>query len=108
MSAPFQFTPQTTEDLDEIWSFIAQDSVDAANRVEAEIATCHRLARYPLIETSDRDEALRHYSPASKILDRYEIPKLRHLIQARNGSLAVVAVLHGKRDLGEILDDRLK
>lgn len=50
MSASFQFTPQATEDLDEIWWFMAQDSVEAANRVEAEVvATCHRLARYPLI-----------------------------------------------------------
>jgi plasmid stabilization system protein ParE len=37
MSAPFQFTPQATEDLDTIWWFIAEDSRDAADRVEIEI-----------------------------------------------------------------------
>ena len=37
MNAPFQFTPQATEDLDGIWSFIAADSEEAADRVEAEI-----------------------------------------------------------------------
>jgi plasmid stabilization system protein ParE len=31
MSAPFQFTPQATEDLDTIWWFIAEDNRDAAD-----------------------------------------------------------------------------
>ena len=44
MSAPFQLTPQATEDLDGIWWFIANENRDAADRVEAEIVTtCHRL-----------------------------------------------------------------
>jgi hypothetical protein len=30
MNAPFQFTPQATEDLDAIWWFIAKDNRDAA------------------------------------------------------------------------------
>jgi plasmid stabilization system protein ParE len=48
MSAPFQFTPQATEDLDTIWWFIAEDNRDAADRVELEIvATCRRLAKHP-------------------------------------------------------------
>ena len=46
MSAPFQLTPQATEDLDGIWWFIEEDSGEAANRLEMEIiATCRRLAR---------------------------------------------------------------
>lgn len=48
MNAPFQFTPQATEDLDGIWWFIAEDNRDAAGRVEMEIvATCRRLAKHP-------------------------------------------------------------
>jgi len=43
MSAPFQLTPQATEDLDGIWWFIAQKSMESADRVEKEIiATCRR------------------------------------------------------------------
>jgi plasmid stabilization system protein ParE len=43
-----QLTPQAVEDLDEIWWFIANDSRDAADRVEREIlATCHWLAQHP-------------------------------------------------------------
>ncbi|MGD0007927.1 MAG: type II toxin-antitoxin system RelE/ParE family toxin [Terriglobia bacterium] len=46
MSAPFQLTPQATEDLDGIWCLIEEDSGEAANRLEMEIiATCRRLAR---------------------------------------------------------------
>ena len=49
MNAPFELTPQAAEDLDAIWWFIADDSRDAANRVEAEIVgSCRRLAKYPL------------------------------------------------------------
>ncbi len=33
----YQFTPQATDDLFEIWSYIAGDNLDAANRVEEAI-----------------------------------------------------------------------
>ena len=33
----YQFTPQALDDLFEIWSFIASDDLDAANRVEKAI-----------------------------------------------------------------------
>ena len=50
MSAPFQLTPQATEDLDGIWWLILKDNTEAANRVETEIiAACRRLAGFPLI-----------------------------------------------------------
>jgi plasmid stabilization system protein ParE len=56
MSAPFQLTPQATEDLDVIWWFIEADSGQAADHVEAEIiASCHRLAEYPLMGHKRRD-----------------------------------------------------
>jgi plasmid stabilization system protein ParE len=56
MNAPFQFTPQATEDLDAIWWFIAKDNRDAADRVEMEIiATCRRLAKHPLMGTRRQD-----------------------------------------------------
>jgi plasmid stabilization system protein ParE len=45
MSALFRLTPQAIEDLDSIWWFIAADSIEGANRVEAAIfASCRRLA----------------------------------------------------------------
>ncbi|MBZ5593497.1 MAG: type II toxin-antitoxin system RelE/ParE family toxin [Acidobacteriia bacterium] len=43
----FVFHPEALADLDEIWEFIAQDKIDAADRVIAEIfdAVC-ALARF--------------------------------------------------------------
>jgi plasmid stabilization system protein ParE len=56
MNAPFQFTPQATEDLDAIWWFIAEHNREAAGRVELEIlATCRRLAKHPLMGTKRQD-----------------------------------------------------
>ena len=48
MSAPFQFTPQATDDLDAIWWYIADHNRDATDRVDREVlANCRRLAKYP-------------------------------------------------------------
>jgi antitoxin ParD1/3/4/toxin ParE1/3/4 len=45
----YQFTPQAIDDLFEIWSYIAADSPDAANRVEEAIySACDFLAGAPL------------------------------------------------------------
>jgi len=38
VNAPFELTPQATEDLDAIWWFIAKDNPDAANRVERQLS----------------------------------------------------------------------
>jgi plasmid stabilization system protein ParE len=57
-NAPFQLTATASEDLDAIWWIIAEESRDAAERVEIEIlATCRRLARHPLMGTKRRDIA---------------------------------------------------
>ncbi|MGA2133074.1 MAG: type II toxin-antitoxin system RelE/ParE family toxin [Bryobacteraceae bacterium] len=50
MNAAVEITPRAIEDIDRIWSFIAADSPQAADRVEAAIvAACHLLAAHPLI-----------------------------------------------------------
>ena len=44
----YQFTPQAVEDLFEIWSHIAGDDLDAANRIEDAVhAACALLAETP-------------------------------------------------------------
>jgi plasmid stabilization system protein ParE len=56
MNAAFRLTAQAAEDLDAVWRFIAAHSRDAADRVESEIvATCRRLAKYPLVGNKRRD-----------------------------------------------------
>ena len=64
MNAPFQLTPQATEDLDAIWSFIADNNRRAADRVEMEIVgTCRRLAKTP-----DGNQAAGYNTAAGTVL----------------------------------------
>ena len=52
----FHLTPQATDDLDAIWSTIAEQNRNAAERVETEIlATCRRLAKHPRMGTRRQD-----------------------------------------------------
>ena len=56
MISGFELTPQAINDIDHIWNYIASDSPDAADRVEAEIVTtCRRLTKHPLIGTRRQD-----------------------------------------------------
>ena len=104
MSTLFQLTPQATEDLDAIWWFIEEDSGQAANQVESEIiATCRRLAKYPFIGHKRRD-----ITPLPVLF--WTLPKYPNYIivyRPESKPLQVIAILHGKQDLKEILRDRL-
>jgi plasmid stabilization system protein ParE len=69
-NAPFQLTPQASEDLDAIWWIIAEENRDAAERVEIEIlATCHRLARHP----PHGNQAAGYHDAAGAILDNHKV-----------------------------------
>jgi plasmid stabilization system protein ParE len=103
MSSIFQFTPQATEDLDAIWWFIAEDNREAANRVETEIvASCRRLARYPLMGSKRQDITslpVRFWTVA-------KFPNYVIVYRPETAPIQVIAVLHGKRDLKEALQSR--
>ncbi|MGD0225305.1 MAG: type II toxin-antitoxin system RelE/ParE family toxin [Terriglobia bacterium] len=103
MSAPFHLTPQATEDLDAIWWFIQKDSAEAADQVESEIiSTCRRLAGYPSIGHRRRD-----ITPLPVLF--WTIPKYPNYIivyRPQTKPLQVIAILHGSRNLKEILKDR--
>jgi len=103
MSAPFQFTQQAAKDLDEIWWFIAEDNRDAADRVEREIvATCRRLAKHPLMGIKRRD--------ITRLPVRFwtvtKFPNYVIVYRPEMSPLQVIAVLHGRRDLKEVLEGR--
>jgi plasmid stabilization system protein ParE len=103
MNAPFHFTLQATEDLDSIWWFIAEDNRDAADRVEIEIvATCRRLAKHPRMGTKRQDIT-------SLPVRFWTVPKFPNYVivyRPETVPLQVVAVLHGKRDLKKVLEER--
>jgi plasmid stabilization system protein ParE len=104
MTPRIQFTPQAAEDLDAIWRTVAENSQDAANRVESEIlATCHRLAKHPRIGTRRED-----ITPlAVRFWTVTKFPNYVIVFRPETSPLQVVAVLHGKRDLKEVLQVRL-
>lgn len=52
----YQFTPQAADDLADIWTFIARDSLDAADRVESVIfRACELIAGSPFAGSTRRD-----------------------------------------------------
>ena len=82
--------PGAYTDLDEIWEFIAQDNLDAADRVRDEIYEAIRA----LGSAPTRLQAARSYLPAPAV------PTVRNYLIAYapdERPLLVVAVLHGRR-----------
>ncbi len=103
MNALFQLTPQAIEDLDAIWWSIAEDNRDAAERVEMEIlATCRRLARHPRMGTKRQDVTM---LPV-RFWTITKFPNYVIVYRPETNPLQVVSVLHGKRNLKEILEER--
>lgn len=101
MNALFQFTTEAIEDLDNIWYFIAQESPQAADRVEAEvIATCRRIAEYPRIGHKRQD-----ITPLPvRFWTLLKYPNYVIVYRPDTLPLQVIAVLHGKRDSEEVLE----
>jgi toxin ParE1/3/4 len=89
----YAFHPEAFADLEEIWEYIAQDNIDAADRVLADIhSTLATLAASPRIG---------HRRP-----DLTERPLLFHVVRGEyliayapnEAPLWVVAVVHGHRN----------
>jgi toxin ParE1/3/4 len=82
-------------DLIDIWMYVAEQNVDAADRlIDAIGEVCNLLAREPLLgEVFDRTRpSLRRFSH-----DNYVIYYLTTM------PITVVRVLHGARDAGELV-----
>ncbi|MBZ5726056.1 MAG: type II toxin-antitoxin system RelE/ParE family toxin [Acidobacteriia bacterium] len=87
----YNFHPEASLDLDEIWEFIRADNLDAADRVIAEIlAAIRALAPFPDVGHKRPDLTSR---PLCFILVR------EHLIAYAPDEkpLWIVAVMHGRR-----------
>jgi plasmid stabilization system protein ParE len=102
MSTPFQLTPRALNDLSDIWEYIAEDNVSAANRVESAIlSACNSLARHPLIG-SKRTEI----TPLPvRFWTITRFPNYIIVYRSETKPLQVVAVLHGKRNLKALLEE---
>jgi plasmid stabilization system protein ParE len=99
----YALTPLAKADIFDIWCYIADDSEDAAERVEQAIYdACALVAQGPLRGHSRPDltsRSLRFWT-----LTRY--PNYTVVYRPETVPLQVVAVLHGKRNIQRILKQR--
>lgn len=95
-------SPKALEDLDNIWLYIAQDNLAAADRViEAAYRVCKHLAEHPELGV------MRHFSEPSlaniRSLVIPDFPKYLLFYRTTPAAVEVVRVLHGARDIENIL-----
>jgi antitoxin ParD1/3/4 len=101
MPFSFELTPRALGDLDAIWSYIAEDSTDAANRVESAIfSACESLSRRPMLG-SKRVEIT---SLPVRFWPVTRFPNFIVVYRPDTKPLQVVAVLHGKRNMRVLLE----
>jgi plasmid stabilization system protein ParE len=97
---PFVLSPDVLEDLQDIWDFIAADNVSAADKLEDEFFEAFEmLAKRPRLghTRSDLTERDVLFWPVGSYLIVYRsIPT----------TLQVVAVLHGARDVSDVIRKR--
>jgi plasmid stabilization system protein ParE len=102
MSA-FRLTPLAKADIFDIWSYIAEDSEDAADKVERAIfEACESAAKTPLGGHSRPDLTARRLRFWT--LSKY--PSYSVVYRPDTAPLEIVAVMHGKRNLRRILKQR--
>jgi plasmid stabilization system protein ParE len=99
----YALTPLARADIFDIWSFIAEDNEEAADRVEQAIYEgCAFLARGPLRGHYQRELTIRPLRFWT--LTRY--PNYTIVYRPDTDPLQIVAVVHGKRNIRRILKQR--
>jgi plasmid stabilization system protein ParE len=101
MPASYLLTPQALNELEDIWNYIAEDSVKAANRVESAIlGACYGLARHPMLGTKRSD-----ITPLPvRFWTVTRFPNYVVVYRPDTKPLQVVAILHAKRDMKSFLE----
>jgi plasmid stabilization system protein ParE len=103
MSA-YVLTPLAKSDIFNIWSYIADDNEDAADRVEKAIfEACKFVAENPLrghFRPNLTSRSIRFWT-----LTRF--PNYAVVYRPDTSPLEIVAILHGKRNIRRILRQRL-
>lgn len=98
----YQFTPQAVDDLFEIWSYIARDSAQAANRVEVAVHhACAFLAEGPLrgrVREEITQLPLRFWTVQP-------FPNYIIVYDPQSDPLQIIRILHGSRDVLAILGE---
>jgi len=96
----FRVSHEANRDLGAIWDFIARNSVDAAERVEAEFyETFASLGRMP-------GQGFRRTDLTKKSLRFFPLYSYLIVYQPDANPVRIVAVLHGNRNLKRLLKAR--
>jgi plasmid stabilization system protein ParE len=99
----FVLTPHAKEDIFDIWTSIADDNENAADRVERAIfAACAFVAEAPMrghFRPDLSSRALRFWT-----LTRY--PNYAVVYRPETAPVQIVAVIHGKRNIRRVLKQR--
>jgi plasmid stabilization system protein ParE len=99
----FRFHPEAEIDLNEIWDFIAEDSIDAADRArDGFLAAIQSLARTP-------NQGHRRSDLTSRPLRFWRVYDYLIAYEPEERPLLVLAILHGRRNpriISGILRDR--
>jgi plasmid stabilization system protein ParE len=102
MPTPFQLTPRALNDLSDIWDYIAEDNVGAANRVESAIlSVCNSLAKHPMLGSKRTEITL---LPV-RFWTVTRFPNYIVVYRPDTKPLHILAVLHGKRNIKAMLED---
>jgi len=96
----FRLSPEAAQDLIEIYEYIAQDSLEAAERVRLELLEAIRK----LAQTPGMGHAREDLSKRQVLF--WPVRAYQIIYRSAEKPLEVVAVLHGKRNLRRILKDR--
>jgi plasmid stabilization system protein ParE len=103
MPRAYHLTPSALADLDEIWNYIAKDSRDTADRVESAIfEACEVIARHPLI--GSKKSEITSLPVRFWVVTGY--PNFVIVYRPDALPLQIIAVLHGKRDIQRIVQER--
>ena len=96
----YQFTPQAADDLFEIWKYIANDSAEAANRVEEAVhVACELLADAPMAGRVREDLT-------ALPLRLWPVQPYRNywvVYDPAKKPLQIIRILHAGRDIPSIL-----
>ncbi len=99
MTKTFKLSPEAQQDLYDIWSYIADDNISAANRVEKDIYDAmNKLSSAPFIGHIREDiteKSLRFWSVHSYMI----------VYNPETHPLWIVRVLSGYRDITDLLGD---